>query len=273
MRMEWRALAAALNARSDADRARAITDALTFRAWRRQGVSGAANLENQLELNEGLAEYTGRKLSGQDSLEIAAALANAEKGASFVRSFAYASGPAYGFLLDTYDNSWRKQLTTRSDLGVMLARAAHVSVPNDITASANAAGGRYGLADVYRQEQGDARQHEKQAKQWIRQLVHGPVLHLAFNEMKIEFNPNNLFPLPPFGTVYPTLQIIDAWGTLSVDGGALIDDRWSSVTVAAPRHGAVTGKGWILKLNDGWMLRPGERPGDFTIAKALGEGS
>lgn len=85
--------------------------------------------------------------------------------------------------------------------------------------------------------------------------------------MKIEFNPNNLFALPPYGTVYPTVQIIDVWGVLSVEAGALIDDKWSEVSVVASEYGATAGKGWTLKLNSGWGIHAGKRKGDFVVAR------
>lgn len=92
MRMEWRALAVALRARK-ADRRRAIRDALSFRAWRRQLAPDAAASENALELTEGMAEYTGKRLSGVSAAAVAAALSRAEHEPSFVRTSAYASGP------------------------------------------------------------------------------------------------------------------------------------------------------------------------------------
>jgi len=268
LREEWRALASALTAHRDADRTLAIRDALLFRQWRRLETRGAANPENQLELNEGLAEYTGRKLSGQDGAAVAAALSEAEKQASFVRNFAYASGPAYGYLLDRYSSDWRPQLTADSNLAFMLAAAAKTTLPEDIAHSARAAGDRYGLAEVEAQEKAAAFEHDAQAARWTKQLVTGPVLHLKFSRMKLEFNPNNLFPLPPHGTVYPTLQVIDTWGKLTVDGGALIDEKWAGVTVRAPSSGALTGPGWTLELNPGWKLRPGRRADEFVIAEA-----
>lgn len=267
MRMEWRALAEALVAGDNAGRRHAIRDALIFRAWRRQSTAEATDLEDQLELNEGLAEYTGRRLSGQAATDIAKNLAKAEHAASFVRSFAYASGPAYGFLLDLFSTNWRKQLTPRSDLGEMLAVAADVSLPKDIGTSAKIAGIRYGLAAVDQEERAAAHEREMQASKWTLQLVRGPVLRLPFASMKIEFNPNNLFPLPPYGTVYPTLQVIDLWGTLVVSGGALIDGKWRGVAVSAPSHGELKANGWSLKLNPGWALGPGKRPGDLVVAR------
>lgn len=62
LQLEWRALAAALQAtgaaRTDAER-----DAVLFRTRRREIFPDAGRKECDLELNEGLAEYTGVKLS------------------------------------------------------------------------------------------------------------------------------------------------------------------------------------------------------------------
>jgi hypothetical protein len=271
MRLEWRALAAALSAGDAASRKIAISDALTFRAWRRAQASDAAVQENQLLLNEGLAEYTGRRLSGQDDATVAAALGEAEKGDSYARLFAFASGPAYGFLLDDYSKDWRKHLSAQSDLGDMLAHAADVSLPaGNVAAAARQAGRRYNLAEVEADERAIARAHDKQASIWITQLVKGAVLHLPSHHMKAEFNPSLLFPLPPYGTVYPRLQIVTDWGKLKVDGAALIDDDWTGVTVAAPTNAAtLSGRGWTLELAPEWSIVPDRKPGDFTVAKKL----
>jgi hypothetical protein len=268
MRMEWRALGAALTAQNDLDRRRAIGDALTFRALRRQRLKGATETENALELHEGMAEYTGRRLSGQDNSAVAAAVAAADRGTSFVRSFAYASGPAYGFLLDGYGGSWRKQLTLRSDLGELLAHAADVAEPVSPMTSATSRGTHYGLARVQREEAATAREQRRQAREWTRQLIAGPLLHLGLDAKQVEFDPRTLFPLPPHGTVFPRLKVIDHWGTLTVDGGALLDEKWSLVTVAAPRDAAaMAGKGWTLQLNPGWAMSPGKRTGDFVVTR------
>ena len=82
----------------------------------------------RLRLNEGLAEYTGVKLSAQSPAEFAM-LADSnlrlgpDRHPNFVRSFAYVSGPAYGFLLDAAGENWRHGLTLQSDLGKLLAHA------------------------------------------------------------------------------------------------------------------------------------------------------
>ena len=254
LRLEWRALAAALAAQDAAKRREAIRDALIFRHWRRAATRGSAALENQLELNEGLAEYTGRKLSGEDAAAIAAALERAERKSSFARSFAYASGPAYGYLLDSYGPDWRRRLTAKSDLGTLLAASAGVGSP---VGDPKAAAQRYGYAALAAEERDAERRHAEQAAHWTALLVKGPVLRLKLAKMQIRFNPGNLFPLPPYGTVYPTLEITDDWGTLKVESGALIDKDWAWVILPAEARGSIA-------LKPGWSLRPGKRKGDLA---------
>lgn len=260
MRLEWRALAAALNADSDAARRQAVSDALAFRAARR--ALGSAEDERALEMNEGLAEYTGLRLSGGDAKALAvAALGSAEGGATYVRSFAYASGPAYGLLLDQAAPEWRRGLKGTDDLGVLLATAMGLTAGETVSADT-----RYGGAAIRMEEALRAEQARVVAAGWTAKLVDGPRLRLPFRSMQIAFDPGKITALPPHGSVYPTLRVVDAWGVLEVTDGALIDDNWSGVTVVAPASAeAVEGPGWTLRLNDGWLLTAGERDGDFRL--------
>ncbi|WP_395683660.1 hypothetical protein [Dokdonella sp.] len=270
MRLEWRALAAALSPRGKALRQQAIADALTIRAWRRQLGGTAAADERALELNEGLAEYTGYRLAGADAYaRVRADLRAAEQGASFVRSFAYHSGPALGLLLDEADAHWRSRLAASTDLGTLLGEAESIVMPADLEAAAQKVLARYSGGDLRAQEQARDRAQRALRAQWQAKLVDGPVLLLPFSDMHIGFDPRNLVALPPHGTVYPTLRISDRWGTLSVVDGALIDDNWSGVQVPAPAHGGASahpqGDGWQLDLAHGWTLVPSAKSGDYTL--------
>lgn len=264
MRLEWRALSAALGASEPGERNQAIADALAFRAARRAVAGEGAEQERQLEMNEGLAEYTGLRLSGGDATASARrALDKAEAADTYVRSFAYASGPAYGLLLDKADAGWRRALQESDDLGVLLGERADVAAGD-----AAAAEVRYGGADIRMDEERRAAVARAVAAAWKAKLVDGPRLTLPFQSMRIAFNPGTLTALGDEGTVYPTLRVVDAWGILEVTDGALIDPNWSGATVAAPASGdAREGPGWTLRLNPGWELAPGDRPGDFRLRK------
>ncbi len=264
MRLEFRALAAALQASGEAQAA-AIGDALAFRARRHALAPGAGELERQLEMSEGLAEYTGRRLSRSPDLNarVVRLIGEIEALSSYARSAAYATGPAMGLLLDQRAPGWRKGLDAEADLAVLL----RATLPG-ADAAPQAGGDRYGEAGVRAEETAALEARKAAARDYTARLVEGPVLRLPFQQMQFSFNPSQVFPLPPHGTVYPTMRVSDAWGVLEVSGGGLIDPNFSGATVPAPDAGALSGEGWTLKLNDGWRLAPGARSGDLTVEKA-----
>lgn len=266
LRLEWRALAVALTAANDRSRKQAIADALGFRHARRTQAGSGAEQERLLEMNEGLAEYTGQKLSGTKDLSAAVALnlSKAEHWENYARRFAYASGPAYGLLLDRYDVKWRANLNSSDDLGDTLARAANL-LP---TQNLRVAEVRYQGSLVRNEENALAAERAKTAARWTARLIDAPALRLPLANPQVVFDPRALFPLPPHGTVYPTLRVMEAWGTLEVSDGALLDDKWSGVQVRAPAQADErSGDGWKLELKPGWHLSPGSRPGDLIATR------
>src|SRR5713226_7530332 len=133
LQMEWRALEHAFWQRGD-ERRRDIAEALYFRNFRRSLFPEAAARENALEMNEGMAEYTGVKLSTSSPAEFALVAASDLRSAptrtpTYARSFAYTSGPAYGGLLDATNARWRTGLTPATNLGELLARAYNIDSP------------------------------------------------------------------------------------------------------------------------------------------------
>src|SRR5690349_10824320 len=127
LQLEWRALAKALRAKTTADRTTAIADAVLFRRERYRRFPNAAANEARLEWNEGVAEYTGVRLgltTPQARIDYALRdLSTFVSAPSYVRSFAYATGPAYGLLLDQADPAWRHQLGSGQRLDQLLASA------------------------------------------------------------------------------------------------------------------------------------------------------
>lgn len=273
VQLEWRALDAALAAKTDAERRTRAADALAFRAARHQKFPGAEQAETALERNEGLAEYTGVMVGNRTPAEQVAMAHwdltwHPKNDTTFARSFAYPSGPAYGILLDRYRPGWRKAIVKGGSPAGMLAEALHVDMARQPDVQKLAA--RYDGPALLASEQTRAETRAKQAAKYKAQLMTGPVLKLPLEHMKVQFNPSNLMPLGDAGTVYPTMQVIDDWGSISVDGGALMAPDWKLLTVAAPEGdatgGTLRGQGWTMKLAPGWQVVPGGRKGDRTIA-------
>jgi len=273
IRLEWAALRTALQSQGP-ERKSAIDDALAFRDARRSLFPDAAKEEQSLEMHEGLANYTGAALAGANESERVTLAVRAidarEKKPTFVRSFAYATGPAYGVLLDLVAPGWRAGLTPKNDLGDLLAQAVGFTASADPASAARQRSAKYGERIVTEEAERDQRRQERFAAAKAK-LVDGPILRLPFQKMKIQLNPDELVPLDELGTVYPTARIVDAWGVLTVTDGALIDRNWSGVTVAAPKDAAaavpLSGPGWTLELSAGWSIVPAARPGDLQLQR------
>ncbi|MFL6584443.1 MAG: hypothetical protein ACJ8KU_07985 [Chthoniobacterales bacterium] len=275
LQLEWRALAAALSRTGTAEQ-EAITDAVTFRARRQQIFPEAAAEERSMEMNEGLAEYTGVRLSGSADLRryvIDVELKDAPAKPTFVRSFAYATGPAYGVLLDESAPGWPTRVRRTDNLTELLAKARGIALPADLVATADKRAEAYAGAALAESEANRERDRAETEKIYRARLVDGPVLVIPLQKMNMQFNPGNLIPLPGHGTVYPQIRIIDAWGVLDVtNNGALLASDFSRVVVAAPAGISagenVEGDGWKLHLNAGWTLRQREGESNYAIVAA-----
>jgi hypothetical protein len=273
LKMEWHALRKSLRS-GDEKRLGAVKDALVFREHRRQIYPDHAQTERQLEMNEGLAEYTGLKLSGMEDdrlLELLAEkLENHKKNPSYINSFAYWSGPAYGLLLDAAGADWRPGLTPEMDFGEMIRLACGLSLPERIKDEAERLMLLYDGPSVRQAELQRERELAERLAEYRKRLVDGPVLILHIQKGSFQFDPRNIVSLGKEGKVYPSLRISDKWGILTASEGALLSPNWSTVRVSAPDNiqgRTVSGKGWELKLEEGWTLAPGERKGDFVLAE------
>jgi hypothetical protein len=276
LEMEWRALEQALW-RTGAARQKAVADALYFRAYRRSLFPGTAAQENKLEMNEGLAEYTGVKLSTASPEEFAmvadATLRQApDRHPNFVRSFAYDSGPAYGFLLDASGTPWRQGLTPQSDLGTLLARAGGIEIsPVSEDEAVRRAQSYDGDEIIALETQRDHDRHARLASARQR-FISGPVLVLPVGpQFGYGFDPNHVLSVDETSTVYEGGQVSDDWGILRAPDGFLIvrgPTHVIRVQVPAPANAQerpLKGEGWTLEIRPGWTLDPGPRPGDFTV--------
>lgn len=280
LQLEWRALRRAATT-DGPDSRQAIEDALIFRLYRRSLFPNSDATERGLEMNEGLAEYTGVKLRGSPEKEsvtyLARQLETAESNQTFVRSFAYTSGPAYGFLLDRSNagSGWRKGLKPSDDFGLLAQRLYSIKLPADLKVEAEKRSPGYGGDSLGASETERDNKRRKRVAEHRARFIDGPILVFTLTDnVSYGFDPNNVESLDDLGTVYPTLRVSDAWGILEVTGGALMiteGSRVSRIQVPAPAdplNRKVQGDGWTLELGEGWHLAPGTRKGDYSVKKS-----
>jgi hypothetical protein len=276
MRAELAALRTALLA-TGKQRKQALADALLFRVYRMSLWPHAQTDERSLELNEGLAESTGIDATQQSvGARIAAAIHDidsVEKERSFVRSFAYATGPAYAELLDAVQPDWRRKVTPEFAFGMAGAAAYHLAMPEPDRNRAMPAIMKYGGKQIIAQEDARAKVTATRNARFTQALVDGPTLTLPLGKFSISFDPRQVYGLPGHGSVYQTLTLGDAWGNLKVhgDGMALIPSAFNSVTVPldkTPVGAQLVGNDWSLALNGGYLVQPDpHRKGSFIVTR------
>ena len=269
LRLEWRALARALR-ESGEPRKLAVRDALAFRQARRLLYPASVEDERAQEITEGLAAYTGTVLAAQSAADAILGalelLTNAEAEESFVRTFAYKSGPAYGLLLDASSPGWTRRVRGTDDLGTLVMRALGVQPATDATASAT----RYGGAEIRASEQKRDQERQERLAELRRRFVDGPVLVITGGGSGMS-DSRGAAVIPGIGTVYfgPYRQS-GAWGSLEAEKGVLVASDGSSRRVPAPVRrddGTFAGDGWTFKAAPGWVVREGPRRGDFEVVR------
>jgi hypothetical protein len=147
----------------------------------------------------------------------------------------YLSGPAYGLLLGERMPRWRSTLNATPDLAASLGSAVISKKRSSVDDRSKEYGG---VVLRITEEERAATAAAEQAK-YGKLLVDGPVLILpSAGHFNFGFAPNNVVPLPGHGNVYPTFHVSDDRGTLEVEGGALMNDIYTVVTVSTPKNRA-----------------------------------
>ena len=186
---------------------------------------------------------------------------------TFVRTFAYPSGTAYGLLLDASAPGWNRRFTKGDDLGAILAAAAGVSAATDLEAAVS----RHGGADLRASEAARERARLARVDSLTARFVTGPVLVVPRGS-GASFRTDGVTPLPGVGTVVPHYRVSGPWGSLEAEQVLLSGDG-ARLTLPGPvgvSGRVLSGAGWTVTLAEGWEARPGPREGDLTVVRDEG---
>ena len=269
LRLEWHALARALRD-SGEGRTLAIRDAVAFRQARYALFPDLVETERALDINEGLASYTGIVLAEPSRADAVARaldeLIGGESGESYVRTAAYASGPAYGLLLDTASPGWTKTIRSSDNPAMLLIRALGV----EPSADAAAAAARYGGAELRASEHQREQQRQARIAELRRRFVDGPIFQMPGGGRGFS-DSHGAVVIPGVGTVFfGEYHMTGEWGALDGNNGVLVstDGRTRRLPAPVRADGAtISGDGWTFKAAPGWMIREGARRGDFEVVR------
>lgn len=263
LRLELRALRAAMRGQGTA-RWSAARDALQFRAQRLRHYPAAAAEEAALDRNEGIASYTGVKIGAAGGAHAYAArtLERYDASDAYSRSYAYASGPAYGLLLDERVPAWRRTLG-QSAPADMLARSLGVEASARAlsrAASRYDPAGHVAAAEAERGEAHRALLAKLRARYGAgsRRLV----LHI---DGQISFDPRRVTPVEGMGKLFGVFAARGPWGSLQAQDGALVAPTFSQVVVAEPAADGLSGPGWTLTLAPGYRISEPDGDGVMSV--------
>jgi hypothetical protein len=272
--LELQALKAALDKPVDQRKAD-LTSALLFREKRHLLFPKTFDNERILEMNEGLAEYTGVML-GRSKDDIKPHLDSVINGVvaykTLIRSMAYITGPVYGYLLYQAAPKWTSTVTSGTGFAALIEKYYHIIPPaGDISAEVSRLTDNYNGQSIIASETAKEADHEKQVNTYVDLFTKQPILTIHSESMRIGFNPNNLFDLGDYGTVYPTATVTDSWGEVEVSEGGMLMKDWKVIYLPVPgdlnlNDTSINGKGWKLTLKTGWKIVKSD-PLHFTLEK------
>jgi hypothetical protein len=213
--------------------------------------------------------------TGENSARTAKLVRSFETNPTYVRSFAYATGPALGLLLDHFAPDWRSEIARSRNPARLLSTALGFHQPRDLARAADRASEAYGARDVMAAEAVRDSARRPIMAGYKQRLVDGPTLTFTQTGLARGFNPQTLVGFDMVSTVYPTGSFGAKWGSLQVtDGGALVSNDYSWLRISAPQSATVPqdrtvrGQGWVLKLNEGWELQPSPgHPGSYVVTR------
>ncbi|MCS4164547.1 hypothetical protein HS960_06810 [Sphingobacterium paramultivorum] len=274
LRLELEALKKAVCSDAQDEQRMHLKDALIFRKYRNSLFPGSAHIENQLELNEGIAEYTGVMISGRDKEKTKKHFIDVIdrffKNPTYVRSFAYNTTPIYGYIMSLKDPLWNQKISVNTDLTVFFMRELNIELPKDLAATVKAITAEYNGKQIFTEEQLRAEKIKKQIALYRSLFVDQPHMTIKFEKMNVSFDPRNILPITDLGTVYPTIRIADNWGILDVKSGALMAPNWDKITVSRPTKiegQRIEGEGWVMQLKDQYTVQKDESLNNYKLIK------
>ncbi len=259
LKMEWKALAYALTV-DENELGDAIEDALIFRRKRFSLFNKAGEAEPAFETTEGLAQYTGLKLSGlrHDKMKVLLGeeIERVLREAVNIWTFPFFSVPAYGLLADELGIKWRTRIRAGDDITVYFQEYYDFPTELNMGVEAEKRITSYGGDELARREAEFERQLKKRDKYYWEKLTGKDIVKLPLKELQMSFEPADMFHLGEEGIVLKKARISDVWGLLQVNEGVLLDKNNKSLSLSKKgldiQGHHITARDWSLDLSDGY---------------------
>jgi hypothetical protein len=243
-----------------------LHDALCIRGYRQSLFPN--NNEDMYELNEGLAEYTGVKLSGENMNDYVKSRLNYDISRGYTNAFGYFTGSAYATILDSLYPQWRSDKDLTKGLIYLIKKKEPQYTVAIEKGKLDKLLAKYDYASILEKEKkeldsfGDVGQFKK--------LIDPSTPKLCLLNQKINFtyNPHDRVISLDDAVLLRNITIMGEWGQLNIKSGVVRMNNWSAFYLLPPTDlGSVVVRGddYELRLNQGWKVD--EKNGLYEIVK------
>ncbi|MDR2908182.1 MAG: hypothetical protein LBU91_09380 [Bacteroidales bacterium] len=249
LQMEMKALQQALYGNLES-----LYDALYIRTYRQSLYPD--NNEDLYELNEGLAEYTGMKLSTDSILSYAKNRLNYNINSGYANAFGYATGTAYATLLDGLYPQWKQDKDLNKGMIFLLKKSNPKYVVTVDSLHLNKLFDKYGYSKILSTEKealksfGDVAAFEALLK------PETPKLSVINNGINFMYNPNDRVIALNNAVLLRNITIKGEWGEIKTKNIIRLNN-WSAFYLHPPTEtnaGIIKGDGYEIQLNKGWKV-------------------
>jgi hypothetical protein len=262
IKLEWKALRKAIESEGPEQQV-AIRDALVFRGSNHEMYHDYTADEIKFENYEGLATFTSMMLSA-NSLEeykknLFEYLDRIYSFQSYARSYGSIHGALYATLMYQKGFDFTAIRSENVDLGRIVGELYNITLPVVCRDVAGSLALNYDIEIIQKEETEREQEIRNRIDRQASTFTEKPVVYLELESPYFDFEPEDIMPLVPHGTLYNSIRISDNWGKLTVDkGGCLISNNFKYLRVTARgiklNRNRIEGEGWHLVLNGGWEL-------------------
>lgn len=262
LQIEMKALQQALDRDSQS-----LYDALYIRAYRQRLYPN--NNEDLYELNEGLAEYTGVKLSATNMREYVKGRLNYNIKRGYTNAFGYFTGSAYATLLDELYPKWRydKDLNKGMIYLIKKVNPQYIVMQDDAFLKK--------LLDKYNYEQ-ILSNEEDELKSFGDIVLFEDLLKpetskicITNNRVNFTYNPHDrVIALNNKAVLLRNMSLMGEWGQINAKNGIVRLNNWSAFYLLPPKEiilSIVKGNDYEIQLNQEWKVV--EENGVYKIVK------
>lgn len=290
LRLEYEALRLTLQSISDKENLQQMklhfNDALIFRKLRQTKYKEHLKNELELETLEGLANYTGIKLSAiENKYEEAIHQINEREAAeTYTRPFPYATGPAYGLIFDYLNVDWKKGLdVTYNFLEIYETKIIKKEIVLTNTHISDAKK-RNNFEKIHQEELSKKTKREDLINFYTKMLIDSPTLSVTSIDEKYGrmYNMNGTISFDEdrtiFSSIKGTAKSKEDFGNFYIKDGELgktgILGTWIGdilkFTFPLPKRiegNKIIGEFYELELNKGWEIVKINDKGSLEIRK------